>query len=109
MLTVYIPCASRFRIDFFSSIFCEFLASCKNVKCPQSMHCFEDQNLMPNCVSCAMKCPPYEKTLKSVSNPSRLVCGTDGTTYRNLCEIKRAACLLGRSIPVAYRGPCNGE
>ncbi|KAJ6640905.1 putative cytochrome P450 6d5 [Pseudolycoriella hygida] len=82
--------------------------SCKNVKCPQSMHCLEDQNLMPHCVSCATKCPPFEKTFKSiVSNPSRLVCGTDGVTYRNLCEIKRAACLLGRSIPVAYRGACN--
>lgn len=74
------------------------------------MHCLEDQNLMPHCVSCAMKCPPYEKTLKSVvANPSRLVCGTDGITYRNLCEIKKAACILGRSIPVAYRGACIGE
>ncbi|KAG4071442.1 hypothetical protein HA402_011596 [Bradysia odoriphaga] len=82
--------------------------SCKNVKCPQSMHCLEDQNLMPHCVSCSMKCPPYEKTLKSiVPDPSRLVCGVDGKTYRNLCEIKRAACIVGRSIPVAYRGACN--
>lgn len=92
------------------TILTEFSASCKNVRCPHSMHCLEDQNLMPHCVSCAMHCPPYEKTLRSVvSNPSRLVCGADGTTYRNLCEIKRAACILGRSIPVAYRGACNGE
>lgn len=57
-----------------------------------------------------MKCPPFDPNVKSVvTNPSRLVCGTDGNTYRNLCEIRRTACLLGRSIPAAYRGPCKGQ
>lgn len=74
------------------------------------MHCLEDQNLMPHCVSCTMRCPPYDNAAKSsITNPSKLVCGTDGITYRNLCDIKRAACLSGRSIPVAYRGPCKGK
>lgn len=35
------------------------------------------------------------------------VCGVDGKSYRNVCEIRRAACRQGRAIPVAYRGPCN--
>lgn len=82
--------------------------SCKHVQCPIGQHCLEDQNLMPHCVTCSITCPPYDPTVKSIiSNPSRLVCGVDGNTYRNLCEIKRTACMLGRSIPVAYRGACK--
>lgn len=65
---------------------------------------------MPHCVTCLITCPPYDPAMKStIVNPSRSVCGVDGNTYRNLCEIKRAACMLGRSIPVAYRGPCRGK
>lgn len=87
-----------------------FAASCKHVQCPVGQHCLEDQNLMPHCVTCSITCPPYDAAVKSViSNPARLVCGVDGNTYRNLCEIKRTACMLGRSIPVAYRGTCRGK
>lgn len=65
---------------------------------------------MPHCVTCSITCPPYDPHVKSViPNPARLVCGVDGNTYRNLCEIKRTACMLGRSIPVAYRGKCKGK
>lgn len=86
------------------------IASCKQIQCYEGQRCLEDQNLMPHCVVCSVKCPPYEPSAKSViSNPSRLVCGADGKTYRNLCEIKRTSCLSGRSIPVAYRGPCMGK
>lgn len=89
---------------------CLFVASCKHVQCPVGQHCLEDQNLMPHCVTCSITCPPYDPAVKSViSNPARLVCGVDGLTYRNLCEIKRTACMLGRSIPVAYRGACKGK
>lgn len=92
-------------------IFLNFIAaSCKHVQCPIGQHCLEDQNLMPHCVTCSITCPPYDPAVKSViPNPARLVCGVDGNTYRNLCEIKRSACMLGRSIPVAYRGACKGE
>lgn len=65
---------------------------------------------MPHCVTCSITCPPYDPAVKSIiANPARLVCGVDGNTYRNLCEIKRTACMLGRSIPVAYRGACTGN
>lgn len=84
-------------------------ASCKHVRCPIGQHCLEDQNLMPHCITCSITCPPYDPAVKSVTrNPKRLVCGNDGNTYRNLCELKRTACLLKRSIPVAYRGACKG-
>lgn len=99
-----------FLMFFFLSVEYFIAASCKHVQCPIGQHCLEDQNLMPHCVTCSITCPPYDPAVKStVANPSRLVCGVDGNTYRNLCEIKRTACELGRSIPVAYRGACKGK
>lgn len=39
------------------------------------------------------------------------VCGTDGKTYRNLCELKRASCLARKkrqpSIAKLHLGRCN--
>lgn len=95
--------------NLLSLLFC-VLASCKHVQCPVGQHCLEDQNLMPHCVKCSITCPPYDPAVKSIiANPARLVCGIDGNTYRNLCEIKRTACMLGRAIAVAYRGACKGK
>ncbi|XP_062541446.1 uncharacterized protein LOC134209478 isoform X2 [Armigeres subalbatus] len=76
--------------------------SCRFVQCPDGKHCVEDQNATPHCVTCTMDCPPVE----SRSTAKAVVCGTDGNTYRNICELKRKACLTGRAIPVAYRGRC---
>ncbi|XP_021697035.1 uncharacterized protein LOC5574901 isoform X2 [Aedes aegypti] len=76
--------------------------SCRFVQCPDGKHCVEDQNSTPHCVTCAMDCPAAD----SRSSAKAVVCGTDGNTYRNVCELKRKACLTGRAIPVAYRGRC---
>ncbi|XP_049546534.1 uncharacterized protein LOC125957707 isoform X2 [Anopheles darlingi] len=78
--------------------------SCKFVKCPNDQQCIEDQNATPHCVTCAIAgdCRGVDRSPKS------MVCGTDGITYPNVCELKRQACLIGRAIPVAYRGRCNG-
>lgn len=110
-MLVFSLCAFFCRCNSFYMYFARlFVASCKHVQCPVGQHCLEDQNLMPHCVTCSITCPPYDPAVKSViSNPARLVCGVDGLTYRNLCEIKRTACMLGRSIPVAYRGACKGK
>ncbi|XP_062961532.1 agrin isoform X2 [Cynocephalus volans] len=35
------------------------------------------------------------------------VCGSDGVTYSNACELEATACALGREIRVARRGPCD--
>ncbi|XP_036163368.1 agrin isoform X7 [Myotis myotis] len=35
------------------------------------------------------------------------VCGSDGVTYGSACELESAACVLGREILVAHRGPCD--
>lgn len=76
------------------------------MKCPTGQHCIEDQNLMPHCVSCFKQCPShYSQNISA----KKVVCGADGNTYRNLCEIKQKSCMNGRAIPVAYRGPCSGK
>lgn len=35
------------------------------------------------------------------------VCGSDGVTYGSTCELEATACVLGREIRVAHRGPCG--
>uniref|UniRef100_A0A8D8HRJ8 Follistatin n=2 Tax=Culex pipiens TaxID=7175 RepID=A0A8D8HRJ8_CULPI len=76
--------------------------SCRFVQCADGKHCVEDQNATPHCVTCVRDCPTVDPWV----SPKSLICGTDGTTYRSVCELKRKACLTGRAIPVAYRGRC---
>lgn len=95
------------------SLFYSSTATCRNVKCSTGMYCLQDQYLSPHCVNCTWKCPTRgvgdSANFGSASANVRRhqVCGVDGRTYRNVCEIRRAACRQGRAIPVAYRGPCN--
>ena len=36
------------------------------------------------------------------------VCGTDGKTYSNLCQLKVAACLTGnKDLTIDYKGECK--
>ncbi|XP_055623892.1 uncharacterized protein LOC129767236 isoform X2 [Toxorhynchites rutilus septentrionalis] len=77
--------------------------SCRFVQCPDDKHCVEDQNSSPHCVTCIKDCPLEPRASSAAKS---VVCGTDGTTYRSICELKQKACLSGRAIPVAYRGHC---
>lgn len=53
------------------------------------------------CCSLALpqKCKPHK----------RPVCGSNGKTYLNHCELHRDACLTGSKIQVDYDGHCKGN
>ena len=38
----------------------------------------------------------------------KAVCGSDGKTYANKCEMRRAACEDGKKITVKSKGKCKG-
>lgn len=79
--------------------------SCNGVKCINGLTCVEDQYLMPHCIVCKIECPQDDYD-NDVVDATRAVCGADGKTYKNTCDINRMICKIGRSIGVAYPGPC---
>ena len=48
---------------------------------------------------CAKTCPTEKDQ----------VCGSDGVTYHNLCEMEKESCLLGKTITVKNKGECGKE
>ena len=47
-------------------------------------------------------------SFQSCKPHKRSVCGSNGKTYRNHCELHRDACLTGLKIQVAHDGHCTG-
>ena len=76
--------------------------NCDSVECSRHKHCVHDQNGLPHCVHCVSHCP-------AVSDARQFLCGADGVTYESTCHFRRATCLHGSSIGVAYSGRCRGE
>lgn len=87
-----------FIVIFFGSS--AFLESCKKVRCLNGKRCLEDQNGLPHCVHCQVHCQN--------SDDDRVLCGEDGVTYRNPCELRAAVCRRHKSIRIAYYGKCRG-
>ncbi|KAA0703761.1 Follistatin-A [Triplophysa tibetana] len=73
--------------------------SCNDVRCPGSSTCVLDQTNNAYCVTCNRLCP-------EVISPEQYLCGNDGIVYPSACHLRRATCILGRSIGVAYEGKC---
>ncbi|XP_048408761.1 follistatin-A-like isoform X1 [Stegostoma tigrinum] len=74
--------------------------SCRDVLCPGSSVCVVDQTNSAYCVMCNPRICPEP------SSPEQYLCGNDGITYASACHIRRATCLMGRTIGVAYEGKC---
>lgn len=51
------------------------------------------------CLCFDQQCKPHK----------RPVCGSNGKTYRNHCELHRDACLTGLKVQVAHHGHCEGK
>ncbi|XP_043641772.1 AF4/FMR2 family member lilli isoform X2 [Drosophila teissieri] len=83
--------------------------SCSGVQCLNGLTCVEDQYLMPHCIACRIECPWDNLDVEDSSgyDERQAVCGVDGKTYRSACDINRMICKIGRSIAVAYPGPCR--
>uniref|UniRef100_A0A6I8P2N9 Follistatin n=1 Tax=Ornithorhynchus anatinus TaxID=9258 RepID=A0A6I8P2N9_ORNAN len=73
--------------------------TCREVLCPGSSTCVVDQTNNAYCVTCNRICP-------DPPSPEQYLCGNDGRTYSSACHLRKATCLLGRSIGLAYEGKC---
>ncbi|KAF7200680.1 follistatin-A isoform X2 [Nothobranchius furzeri] len=73
--------------------------SCSDVLCPGTFRCVVDQTNSAYCVPCNRFCP-------DATSPEQYLCGNDGIIYPSACHLRKATCLHGRSIGVAYEGKC---
>ncbi|KAH8277663.1 hypothetical protein KR018_003290, partial [Drosophila ironensis] len=80
--------------------------TCSGVQCLNGLTCVEDQNLTPHCITCNIECPEDDLDADNYDG-KQAVCGVDGQTYRSVCDINRMICKIGRSIAIAYPGPCR--
>ncbi|GBP15556.1 Agrin [Eumeta japonica] len=70
---------------------------CAEVECRHGAEC----RVEASGAVCACP-PPCEPVL-------RPVCGSDGRTHDSDCELRRAACLLGRDLRVLHAGACGSN
>ncbi|KAM4888012.1 follistatin-related protein 3 [Thomomys bottae] len=74
--------------------------SCQNVVCEPPQSCLVDITGQAYCVTCGnWRCP-------IPTTPGQEVCGKNNITYISPCHLRRATCLLGRSIGIRHRGRC---
>lgn len=69
---------------------------CESLQCGPFQECHINKFGIASC-----QCPPG---CEPVMRP---VCGSDGQTYNNLCELQRNSCLMRRMVNVLYNGQCG--
>ncbi|GFY72950.1 follistatin-A [Trichonephila inaurata madagascariensis] len=90
-------CKSRKSIRIIYTGECSAGANpCESLQCGPNQECDIDRYGIATC-----QCPP---TCEPVMRP---VCGSDGHTYHNDCDLNRQSCLMKREVTLAYRGECG--
>ncbi|XP_077989128.1 follistatin-A-like isoform X2 [Glandiceps talaboti] len=72
--------------------------TCDGVDCPKGKTCKISKKGRPRCV-CSPDCSKHRHRGQ--------VCGSDGNTYQNECQMKKAVCRQGQNISIAYYGVCK--
>ncbi|CAL8267146.1 unnamed protein product [Boreogadus saida] len=69
---------------------------CEQQSCGLGRHCVAAPGGGPATCGCLERCRPHYKP----------VCGSDGTLYRNHCELHRTACLTHAHITITHSQDC---
>jgi len=75
---------------------------CQGKECSFGAQCVPSLDGQTARCQCPEQCSHYGDSVGS-----RPVCGTDGRDYRNVCELRRAACHAMKDITVKYQGKCG--
>jgi len=73
--------------------------SCGHLSCPPNSRCIVGTNGTAKC-ACAKN---------SCSQLNEFVCGSNGKTYRNTCEMENDSCDSNETITVAHKGHCRSK
>ena len=83
-------------VDYWFEVSLLFLDPCINVLCRTGQECVSVSGMVV-CV-CKKSCPAHE-------NP---ICGSNGMTFPNHCELHKTACLQNKKIYIKHNGTCKG-
>ncbi|XP_044765426.1 agrin-like isoform X2 [Coccinella septempunctata] len=81
---------------------CEQNDPCRDKVCQFGSKCVVLPDGRNTSCVCPTTCPNYGDHVTS-----RPVCGSDGVTYTNQCELQQAACLAKTNITIKFSGKCD--